>query len=48
MLWEHAINIWLSGIIFAAFHSLTAAQFCKRWFYLHGVREPKYRLLYST
>ncbi len=47
MVWQSAVWIWLSGGIFAVFHSLTAAQSCKAWFYRHGIREPKYRLIYS-
>jgi len=45
--WQSALQIWLSGFLFAVFHSLTAARFCKSWFYQHGIGEPKYRLLYS-
>jgi len=39
--------IWLSGLGFAIFHSLTASQGCKHWFYQHGLTEPRYRLAYS-
>jgi len=47
MAWQSAILIWLSGMLFAIFHSLTAAQSCKAWFYRHGMGETKYRFLYS-
>jgi len=47
MAWQSAVLIWTSGSVFAVFHSFTAAQPCKSWFYRHGIREPKYRLLYS-
>ncbi|MDX8409793.1 MAG: isoprenylcysteine carboxylmethyltransferase family protein [Mariprofundales bacterium] len=39
--------IWLSGVLFALFHSLTATVACKLWCYQHGLREPHYRLAYS-
>ncbi|MDQ6987799.1 MAG: isoprenylcysteine carboxylmethyltransferase family protein [Mariprofundaceae bacterium] len=45
--WESAAWIWLSSLIFAVSHSLLAAERCKQWFYRHGLREPRYRLLYS-
>lgn len=48
MEWQNAIWIWISGAIFATFHSLTASQPCKQWFYQHAIREPKYRLMYSA
>ncbi len=41
------ILIWLSGVLFALFHSITATVACKQWCYRHGVREPHYRLAYS-
>jgi len=48
MEWKSAICIWLSSTIFAVLHSVMAAQFCKRWFYQHAIREPEYRLIYSV
>jgi len=45
--WDSALWIWLSGLIFALSHSLLASVACKRWCYEHGLREPRYRLLYS-
>ncbi|MDQ6996475.1 MAG: NnrU family protein [Mariprofundus sp.] len=45
--WDSALWIWLSGLIFAVSHSLFASQRCKQWAYEHGLREPRYRLLYS-
>ncbi len=45
--WDSALWIWLSGLIFAVSHSLLASRRCKQWAYLHGLREPRYRLLYS-
>jgi len=46
--WEGAGLIWLSGLVFAVSHSLLASASCKQWFYRHGLREPRYRLLYSV
>ena len=45
--WDSALWIWLSGLIFAVSHSLLASRRCKQWAYSHGLREPRYRLLYS-
>jgi len=45
--WESAVWIWLSGLLFAIGHSLLASHPCKRWAYGHGLREPRYRLVYS-
>lgn len=47
MVWQSMIWIYLSGLIFAVFHSLTASQSCKHWHYQHGLTELRYRLLYS-
>ncbi|MFQ5346037.1 MAG: methyltransferase family protein [Mariprofundus sp.] len=46
--WDSALWIWLSGLVFAVSHSLLASQSCKQWVYDHGLREPRYRLLYSV
>jgi len=40
--------VWVSGLIFAVSHSLLALQACKQWVYAHGLKEPRYRLLYSV
>jgi len=45
--WDSALWVWLSGLMFAVSHSLLAAQRCKQWAYRRGLREPRYRLLYS-
>jgi len=45
--WDSALLIWLSGLVFALSHSLLASGSCKGWVYQHGLREPRYRLLYS-
>jgi len=42
-----ALLVWLSGLIFALLHSLTASQRCKQFIYALGLNEPRYRLLYS-
>jgi len=44
---ESAAWIWLSGFVFALFHSLTASQTCKQLAYGMGLKEPRYRLFYS-
>jgi len=46
--WDSALWIWASGLIFAVSHSLLASQACKQWAYGRGLREPRYRLLYSV
>ncbi len=46
--WGSVLWIWLSGLFFAVSHSLLASASCKQWFYRHGLREPRYRLLYSV
>jgi len=46
--WDSALWIWLSGLVFAVSHSLLASVRCKQWVYDHGLREPRYRLLYSA
>jgi len=46
--WDSAFWIWLSGLLFAVSHSLFASQRCKQWLYGYGLREPRYRLLYSV
>jgi len=48
MIVESIISVWLSGLLFAIFHSLTASQQCKQWSYRHGLQEPTYRLIYSA
>ncbi|MDQ6954274.1 MAG: NnrU family protein [Mariprofundaceae bacterium] len=40
--------IWISGIFFAIFHSVTASDRCKQWTYALGLKEPNYRLIYSV
>ena len=45
--WESGLWTWLSGILFAVFHSVVASHGCKQWAYAHGLGEPYYRLLYS-
>ncbi|MDQ6970413.1 MAG: NnrU family protein [Mariprofundus sp.] len=47
MLWQSILWIWLSGLLFAVFHSITASTTCKQWFYQRGIQEPRYRLIYS-
>lgn len=42
-----ALWIWASGLAFAAFHSATATETCKRMFYGRGMSARAYRLLYS-
>lgn len=44
---ENTLWIYLSGLVFACFHSLTASQSCKQWMYDLGLKEPYYRLTYS-
>jgi protein-S-isoprenylcysteine O-methyltransferase Ste14 len=46
--WESGLWIWLSGLLFAVVHSLLASQSCKQWSYKHGLKEPRYRLVYSV
>jgi protein-S-isoprenylcysteine O-methyltransferase Ste14 len=46
--WESAAWIWLSGLLFAVSHSLTASRRCKQFAYHLGLREPRYRLTYSV
>jgi len=46
--WESALWIWLSGALFGVSHSFLASQRCKRWAYAYGLKEPRYRLLYSV
>ncbi len=45
--WNSIAWIWLSGLLFAVFHSVTASNTCKRWCYQRGIGEPRYRLMYS-
>jgi len=44
---QGVLLIWLSGLLFALVHSLTASQSWKQWFYQRGCSETGYRLLYS-
>jgi len=46
--WESGLWIWLSGLLFAVVHSVLASQSCKQCLYRHGLKEPRYRLLYSV
>lgn len=46
-IWQSAVLIWLSGLVFAIFHSITASNRCKQWLYQLGLKEPSYRLTYS-
>ncbi len=46
--WESGLWIWLSGLLFAVVHSVLASQSCKQYLYRHGLKEPRYRLLYSV
>ncbi|MDX8413037.1 MAG: NnrU family protein [Mariprofundales bacterium] len=46
--WDSTFWIWLSGLVFALIHSLLASHRCKEWLYEYGLREPRYRLLYSV
>ena len=39
--------VWLSGLVFALLHSLTATNRCKRFFYHAGMQSHQYRLMYS-
>ena len=39
--------IWISGVLFAAIHSLFASVWCKEQFYRLGMSAQRYRLLYS-
>jgi len=48
MIVESAVWIWLSGLLFAIFHSLSAADQCKQWFYRHGISGRRYRFVYSV
>jgi len=45
--WYSVLWIVLSGVVFALFHSVTASQACKRFFYAFNLSESRYRLLYS-
>ena len=40
--------VWLSGFLFGLFHSLTASNRCKLFFYGAGMQSHHYRLLYSV
>ena len=44
---ESALWIWSSAALFALFHSMTASLACKQQAYAWGLKEPRYRLLYS-
>jgi len=48
MIVESAVWIWLSGLLFAIFHSLSAAYQCKHWFYRLGISGQSYRFVYSV
>ena len=39
--------IWISGLLFAAIHSLFASSWCKQQFYRLGMSARHYRLLYT-
>ncbi|MDQ6952428.1 MAG: isoprenylcysteine carboxylmethyltransferase family protein [Mariprofundaceae bacterium] len=45
---DSIVWIWLTGALFALFHSFTASQGCKQCLYGLGLKEPHYRLTYST
>lgn len=45
--WQSVGLIWLSGLMFAVVHSVSASQSIKIWSYQHGLNEPYYRLVYS-
>jgi len=45
--WQSITWIVLSGLIFAVSHSLLASKSLKLWAYKRGLKEPRYRLMYS-
>ena len=45
--WQSIAWIVLSGLIFAVSHSLLASKKLKLWVYKRGLKEPRYRLIYS-
>ncbi|MDX8396947.1 MAG: isoprenylcysteine carboxylmethyltransferase family protein [Mariprofundaceae bacterium] len=45
--WQSMAWIVLSGLVFAVSHSLLASKSLKLWAYQRGLKEPRYRLMYS-
>jgi len=45
--WQSIALIVLSGLIFAVSHSFLASRNLKLWAYKRGLKEPRYRLMYS-